>query len=201
MLLNAILEPSPQLHLPHPIRLDNNFITPVHLLTSNIIPHTSHIPIQPTLFLCPGPIPPHPRPLIQAEDLQPSDMRILPILMVLNDPHLQHHAPHLGLPLHPAPLERDLLPPSGFGPGPFAKLDEPVPAGPAAPEFYLCGRVGFVEGEVEVDAQTGDFDEFEEVQGEQVRLGAVGLPEGVRVGRDEGVGAAGRLVGGDGPGG
>lgn len=38
------------------------------------------------------------------------------------------------------------------------------------------------------------------MQGKQVRLRTVGLPEGVRAGRDEGVGAAGGLVGGDGPG-
>jgi len=46
----------------------------------------------------------------------------------------------------------------------------------ACQELYFGGSVGFVGFEVEEDADQGYGDEFEEVQGEQVRLRTVGLP-------------------------
>jgi len=46
----------------------------------------------------------------------------------------------------------------------------------ACQELYFGGSVGFVGFEVEEDADQGYRDEFEEVQCEQVRLRAIGLP-------------------------
>lgn len=68
-------------------------------------------------------------------------------------------------------------------------------------ELHARRGIGFVFAEVEQDAQLGDVDEFEEVDGQGVGLWPVGLPEGVRGWGEEGGDAAGGFVGGDGPGG
>lgn len=56
----------------------------------------------------------------------------------------------------------------------------------ACEKLHARGRVGFVFAEVEQDAEFGDVDEFEEVDGQGVGLRAVGLPVGVRGGGEEG---------------
>lgn len=60
----------------------------------------------------------------------------------------------------------------------------------AAEEFDFRGRVGFIEGPVEVDAQFEDGDGAGEVGGEEVWLRSVGLPEGEWGWVEQGAGAA-----------
>ncbi len=71
----------------------------------------------------------------------------------------------------------------------------------AGKELHSRGRIRFILAEVEKDPKLGYMDEFEEVDGQGVGLGSIGLPIGVR-GRGKECGdAAGGFVGGDGPGG
>lgn len=71
----------------------------------------------------------------------------------------------------------------------------------ARPNLQPRGRVTLVELVVEVETQVGDGDALEEVDGEDVRLRAVGLPEAAGGGGAQGEDAAAGFVGGDGPGG
>ncbi len=129
-------------------------------------------------------------------------MRILPILMILTNPNLQQKTPQ-----HPRPLrihhpshQLDILPPPRPFALPLGKLGQVVHAGAREKQHARRG-VGLVELEVEVDAQFDDFDQLEEVDGEEVGLGPVGLPELGRGGGAQGVDAAAGFVSADGPGG
>lgn len=180
--------PSPNLRLRHPIRL----LQPRHLLIL-VIPPVLLLPLhQP-------PSPPQPPPLIPRKNLHPANMRILTILMILHDLHLHHHAPQPP-PRSPHPAQIHLHPPPRLFPDPDRELGQIVRA-VARQEHHARRRVTLVELEVEVQPEAHDGDELEEVHGQQVRLGAVGLPEGLRGGREERGDAAAGLVRRDGPGG
>lgn len=71
----------------------------------------------------------------------------------------------------------------------------------AREEHHARRCVALVELEVEVQPEPDDGDELEEVHGQEVRLGAVGLPEGLRGGGQEGGDPAAGFVRRDGPGG
>ena len=151
--------------------------------------------------------------LLPRKHLQASDMRILSILMILQDTHLQTHAPqrptlppsllplHALHPAHAPPTharQRHLDPAGRLLAAPLGELDEVVGAG-AGGEDDAGGRVALVELEVEVHAQADDADALEEVQREQVRLRAVRLPELVHRRRLQRRHPAPRLVRADGP--
>ena len=141
-------------------------------------------------------------PLIFGKDLNPSHMRVLAILMIFADPNLQHSSAHTGPSSAPLPLQVDLLPPPGLLASPCAKLNESViRAVHAAEKLDFRGRVGFIEGPVEVDAQLEDGDGAGEVGGEEMWLRSVGLPESEWGWIEQGAGAAVGFVRTDCPGG
>ena len=121
-------------------------------------------------------------------------MCVLAVLMVLQDPYLYHKSPQnralapINLPmcvlfvilifilLHRSNVGKiDVYPPCRLFEAHFRKLLHIVPAH-AREELNFGRRVRFVGLKVKVDADEGDGDQLEEVEGEEVGLWTIGLP-------------------------
>jgi len=152
--------------------------------------------------------------LVASKYLQAAEMGVLAVLMVLEDAYLENEAakqrslaPVDGVEvlvfvvLYRTDLgEVDGNPTAGLLELHVCKFYEVVEAS-AGPELHAGGRVTFVVLEVEVDANVGDGDLFEEVYGKEVGLRAITLPEERGRWVTEGSNTAARLAGADGPGG
>lgn len=107
-------------------------------------------------------------------DADAAQVGVLAVLVVLEDLHLQHvRVERVAVGPAAGALDGHLLPADRVVEVEDGELDQVVLAG-AGLEDDLGGRVGLVLGGVDVEADVADPDPFDEVDGQLVRLRAVG---------------------------
>ena len=92
--------------------------------------------------------------LVLCKDLYASNVGVLPVLMILADPHLQYPYTYTSPAAAALSFKRYFLPASRLFACPSTKLDESVvcPVNPSK-EFDLRRSIRFVKSEVEIDAK------------------------------------------------
>ncbi|KAI4194427.1 MAG: hypothetical protein LQ346_003699, partial [Caloplaca aetnensis] len=117
--------------------------------------------------------------LVLGPNLAAPHMRILPVLMVLQDQHLHQHAPDPIPAIAALALQIRIYPAARLLPLPLPEFREVVVAG-AGEELHLRGSVRLVMLPVKEHAEFENMHHLEEVDGEGVWLWAVRLPVAVR---------------------